>query len=60
MERIANISEAIEIAGKNEEILLFCGSFYMMSGVREALKFGDPRDPDTVLGRFDNRLKFGK
>jgi dihydrofolate synthase / folylpolyglutamate synthase len=56
--RIQGVEEAIAWGAEKGEIVLFCGSFYMMAGVREALKFSDPRDPDTHLSRFNNRLKF--
>ena len=53
-ERISSIEETFH----EGEILLFCGSFYLMAEVREKLGFGDSRDPSEGLGDFGQRIKF--
>lgn len=60
LEPLSSIEEAISLSAKNGEILLFCGTFYIMGGVRQALRFEEPRDPDTSLGCFQGGLQFGK
>jgi dihydrofolate synthase/folylpolyglutamate synthase len=39
---------AITIAGANNELLVVCGSFFIMSDARKCLGFDEPRDRDIV------------
>ncbi|MDN3507790.1 MAG: Mur ligase family protein [Simkaniaceae bacterium] len=53
-ERISSLEEAF----CDGEILVFCGSFYLMEKVRQKLGFNDPVDPEDALGDFGKHLKF--
>jgi folylpolyglutamate synthase/dihydropteroate synthase len=35
-------------ASKKNEIVLICGSFFIMADVRSFLKFNDEKDPDSL------------
>lgn len=41
----SNIDAAIKVAQENNDVILYCGSFYIMAEAREYLGFGDEQDP---------------
>ena len=42
------VRNALSVASQNEEILVVCGSVFLMAEAREALGFDEPRDSDYV------------
>jgi dihydrofolate synthase/folylpolyglutamate synthase len=44
----AQVQLALELAEKNNEILIVCGSVFLMSEAREALGIDDPRDSKRI------------
>jgi dihydrofolate synthase/folylpolyglutamate synthase len=57
-----SIEEMIQLAKENEEILVVCGTFFIMSQVRQALGIIEPVDPIDMNERFlriTSKFKFG-
>lgn len=46
-----SISKAIELAGKNNEVVVVCGTFFIMSQARQALGISEPQDPTDMNER---------
>jgi dihydrofolate synthase / folylpolyglutamate synthase len=42
------IQVALELAKKNDEVLVICGSVFLMAEAREALDFDEPRDSECI------------
>ena len=42
------LSHVTKNAAENKDVILVCGSFYIMADVREFYKFGDEIDPKEV------------
>lgn len=47
----AAIANAIELAGKNNELVVVCGTFFIMSQARKALGIDEPQDPTDMNER---------
>lgn len=45
------IASAIKIAGQNNELVVVCGTFFIMSQVRKALGINEPQDPTDMNER---------
>lgn len=42
------VREALELAAANKEVLVICGSFFIMSDARKELGIEEPRDSDAI------------
>jgi folylpolyglutamate synthase/dihydropteroate synthase len=42
------LSHVTKKAAENKDVVLVCGSFYIMADVRDFFKFGDDLDPKEV------------
>ncbi|GMH69797.1 hypothetical protein TrST_g4691 [Triparma strigata] len=48
---------AIEEAAENDEVLIVCGSVFLMAGARKALGYNEPRDSDFVAKEAGANLR---
>ena len=44
----STLSHVTKKAAENQDVVLVCGSFYIMADVRDFFKFGDDLDPKEV------------
>lgn len=54
------IESAMQLANQNNEILVVCGSVFLMAEVREALGFDEPRDSEYIAEVAGAGSKFGQ
>lgn len=54
------IQRAIQLASQNNEVLVICGSVFIMAEAREALGFDEPRDSDYISEVAGCNLRHGQ
>jgi dihydrofolate synthase/folylpolyglutamate synthase len=54
------IKEAIKLARENHEVLVVCGSVFLMSEARESLGFDEPRDSEYIAEMAGAGVKAGQ
>ena len=54
------VANALDIARENEEILVVCGSVFLMAEAREALGFNEPRDSDYISEMAGAGIRHGQ
>jgi dihydrofolate synthase/folylpolyglutamate synthase len=54
------VEEALETAKTNGEILVICGSVFLMAEAREALGFDEPRDSDYIAEMAGSGIRHGQ
>jgi len=56
----AQLKTALKIASKQNEILVICGSVFIMAEAREALGFDEPKDSEYIAEVAGSNLKHGQ
>ncbi len=49
---LENLNSAVENAGVNDEVLIICGSFFIMGQIRTYFGFNEPQDPFELNEQF--------